>query len=307
MNETATPLVSVVIPTYNHAQFLRRALQSVLDQNYTNWEAIVVDNHSTDNTDEVMASFVDPRISYLKIHNYGVIATSRNVGIRATKGAWLAFLDSDDLWYPRKLETVINSVRDDLSIDVCSTDEMQFNLATGVKTPLIYGPYCPNFYRELLLNGNRLSTSATLVRREFMTKHGLLFRENKEFVTAEDYDFWMMLALAGANFKFISSIQGEYTIHMTNTSGLADRHQKSALNVLYDHVYHQQSFQKNKDKLWRYINSGIYVSNAKNMFKNNDYISSAKCLVAAIFSSQVGTLHYIFCRLLKRAKSASKV
>ena len=63
MNDAATPLVSVVIPTYNHAHFLGRALQSVIDQTYTNWEAIVIDNHSTDNTDEVMTRFADPRIA----------------------------------------------------------------------------------------------------------------------------------------------------------------------------------------------------------------------------------------------------
>ena len=93
---------------------------------------------------------------------------------------------------------------------------------------------------------------------------------------------------------------------MTNTSGQADRHQISALNVLNDHVYQQQNFQQSKDKLWRYINSGIYVSNAKNMFKNNEYVSGAKCLVAAFLSSQVGALHYISYRLLKRFKNVFK-
>jgi glycosyltransferase involved in cell wall biosynthesis len=97
MNDNASPLVSVVIPTYNHARYLGRALQSVLDQTYKNWEAIVIDNHSTDNTAELIASFADQRITYLKIHNNGVIAASRNAGIRAAKGEWLAFLDSDDL------------------------------------------------------------------------------------------------------------------------------------------------------------------------------------------------------------------
>ena len=96
MAETGTPLVSVVIPTYNHARYLARALQSVLDQTYTNWEAIVIDNHSTDNTDEVMASFADSRITLLKIHNNGVIAASRNIGIRAANSEWITFLDSDD-------------------------------------------------------------------------------------------------------------------------------------------------------------------------------------------------------------------
>ena len=90
------PLVSIVIPTYNHANYLSKALQSVLDQTYKNWEAIVIDNHSTDDTNEVINRYVDPRIKYLKIHNCGVIAKSRNVGIQTAKGEWIAFLDSDD-------------------------------------------------------------------------------------------------------------------------------------------------------------------------------------------------------------------
>ena len=104
MKDNTTPLVSVVIPTYNHARYLRRALQSVIDQTYTNWEVIVIDNYSKDSTDGVMASFTDPRIVYLKIHNNGVIAASRNVGIRKAKGDWIAFLDSDDFWTADKLQ-----------------------------------------------------------------------------------------------------------------------------------------------------------------------------------------------------------
>lgn len=299
MSNISTPLVTVVIPTYNHARYLGRALQSVIDQTYTNWEVVVIDNHSMDDTDEVITSYADPRINYLKIHNHGVIATSRNAGIRAAKGEWIAFLDSDDLWYQEKLEIVINSIRDDFSIDVCSTNELQVDLTTGIKTPLNYGPYCSNFYQELLLNGNRLSPSATLVKHEFLTKHSLLFRENNEFVTAEDYDFWMQLARAGAEFKFIKSIQGEYTIHATNASGQNGRHRQNTINVLHDHVYYLQDFQQDKDQLWRHINAGLLISSAKNMWVNRHYLSNAKCLVSAFRTSQAGTLRYIFSKLTK--------
>jgi len=99
------PLVSIVIPTYNYANYLKRALQSILDQKYENWEAIVIDNHSTDDTSEVINRYKDPRIKYLKISNYGVIAKSRNAGILAAKGQWIAFLDSDDWWAADKLRT----------------------------------------------------------------------------------------------------------------------------------------------------------------------------------------------------------
>jgi glycosyltransferase involved in cell wall biosynthesis len=75
------PLVSVIIPTYNRARELARALESVRAQTYGNWEALVVDNHSTDDTDQLISGFNDPRIRAFKIHNDGVIAASRNVGI----------------------------------------------------------------------------------------------------------------------------------------------------------------------------------------------------------------------------------
>ncbi|SVC19016.1 uncharacterized protein METZ01_LOCUS271870, partial [marine metagenome] len=99
-----SPIVSVVIPTNNRELLLSRALKSVVDQSYTNWEAIVVDNHSQDNTDEVIYNFGDSRIKLLKIHNKGIIAASRNLGIKAACGDWIAFLDSDDWWSPIKLE-----------------------------------------------------------------------------------------------------------------------------------------------------------------------------------------------------------
>ena len=302
MNEVVTPLISVVIPTYNHAQYLGRALQSVVDQTYTNWEAIVIDNHSSDNTDDVMASYTDPRITYLKIHNNGIIAASRNAGILEAKGEWIAFLDSDDLWYRGKLQTAIDAIRCDYSIDVCCNDELQVDALRNHRMTLDYGPYCTNFYRELLLKGNRLSTSATLVKREFMTKRAILFRENKEFVTVEDYDFWMLLAWAGANFKFIKSIQGEYTIHATNASSQLDRHRQSLINVVKDHVYNLQTFQQDKDRLWHYINAGLLISSAKNMFENKHYVSSIKCLITAFCGSSVGTLSYILAKLSKSFK-----
>jgi len=139
------PLVSVVIPTYNHALFLERALRSVIDQTYSNWEAIVIDNHSNDNTDEVVASFIDKRIKLLKIHNHGSIAKSRNLGINTAKGKWIAFLDSDDLWYKEKLALSIAAILKNPALDACSTNELLVDSSNNFSKPLHHGPFCNNF------------------------------------------------------------------------------------------------------------------------------------------------------------------
>jgi glycosyltransferase involved in cell wall biosynthesis len=97
-------LVSVVIPTYNRANDLKRALASVVAQTWGNWEAVVVDNHSADNTREVVEAFREARIRLLSVHNEGVIAVSRNLGVANARGEFVAFLDSDDWWVPTKLE-----------------------------------------------------------------------------------------------------------------------------------------------------------------------------------------------------------
>ena len=296
----SSPLVSVVIPTYNHAHFLVAALQSVSDQTYSNWEAIVVDNHSTDNTDTVVQSFNNPRISLLKIHNDGVIAASRNMGIKNAKGEWIAFLDSDDLWYPEKLQIVMDQVKATPSIDIFTTDEMLVNELTGEKSALHYGPSSPNFYKQLLVTGNCLSPSATLVRREFLTSVDILFREKKEFITAEDYDFWLLLARADAKFKFIRSIQGEYRIHANNHSGKIEKHEQSIGEVIKDHVFKLQAFQPDKERLWRDINARFKVARAKNLFINRQFIAATVELFDACRTSLKGTCWYFFLKFKKK-------
>lgn len=105
-------LVSVIMPSWNTGEFISESIQSVLNQTYQNWELIIVDDCSTDNTDEVVAAFQDKRIRYLhNEHNSGA-ALTRNYGLREAKGEWIAFLDSDDLWAPDKLEHQIRFMQD---------------------------------------------------------------------------------------------------------------------------------------------------------------------------------------------------
>jgi glycosyltransferase involved in cell wall biosynthesis len=291
------PLFSVVIPTYNHAYFLKNAIQSLIDQEYNNWEALIVDNHSTDNTEELVKSFNDPRLSLHKIQNNGIIAASRNRGIDNAKGDWIAFLDSDDVWYPSKLKLHTTIIRSGEYYDVLSNDELMVDNINGVKTILRYGPVVNDYYKFLLIKGNRLSTSATLVKRSFLNKHSIRFRELEEYVTVEDYDFWLLLANQGAKFKFVNSVQGVYSIHSTNESLNNSRHKKNLMFLLQDHVFGIQTFSENKKALWRLVKAMLLFSDAVGLISKKYYLKAMKIFYEGIVISPFALCVYIHNRL----------
>ena len=217
MKNTATPLVSIVIPTYNRAHYLGRALQSVLDQTYTHWEAIVIDDHSTDNTDEVMESFTDQRITYLKIHNNNVIAASRNSGIRVAKGKWIAFLDSDDWWKTDKLQACFDCINEkvdlvDHNLEIVSDQPQLFSRKTikswQVRTPVLM---------DLLLNGNAIGTSSVVVRKSLLQQIGGI-NESVEMIAAEDYNTWLRIGQLTEQFVYLPRILGYYLSHNQSIS-----------------------------------------------------------------------------------------
>ena len=101
--------MSIIMPSYNTANYIGESINSVINQTYKNWELIIVDDCSTDNTDEIVKKFLnDKRIKYFRNNKNSGAAISRNKALREAKGKWIAFLDSDDLWVPEKLEKQVN-------------------------------------------------------------------------------------------------------------------------------------------------------------------------------------------------------
>ncbi len=241
---------SIVIPTYNRADFIGLALKSVLNQTFQNFEVIIIDNNSTDDTLEVIKGFNDNRINVFNINNNGVIGTSRNKGIKIAKGDWIAFLDSDDLWYPDRLKIIKKHIHNNPSYDVISTNEYMVDKNSKILSNLMYGPIEKNQYQSLLLYGNRLSPSATVVRKDFLIKESILFSESKDLITVEDYDFWLRLSLKKAKFFFIPSFQGEYLVHETNLSSFMKLHKANLSNLYRDHIFNIQNFEKDRNLLW---------------------------------------------------------
>lgn len=222
--------VSIVIPTYNHADFLKSAIRSVLDQTLMDWEAIVVNNHSEDDTEQVVDSFNDDRIRLVNFRNHGVIAASRNHGIRLAKGDYIAFLDSDDVWYPEKLSRCMAKLCDGYDA-VCHAELWT---KEGWSRKVQYGPERRTTYQSLLYDGNCLSTSAIVVKRTALDRTGG-FDEDRGMVTAEDYELWLRLARSGSRIGLIDDILGEYRLHDGNQSKAVMRNHQAELAVLRKH------------------------------------------------------------------------
>jgi glycosyltransferase involved in cell wall biosynthesis len=231
------PRVSVVVPTYNHAEFLKQALESVLDQTFSDWEVIVVNNFSTDNTESIVAAIEDPRIRLLNFANNGVIAASRNFGIKSTQGEFVAFLDSDDCWYPRKLELSLQKLAS--GFDMACHGEAWVIEQDGIRRvrEVVYGPERRASFSSLLFDGNCISTSAVVIARQHLEAVGG-FDESTEIVTAEDYHLWLRLVRAGARVGFLPDILGEYRIHPGNTSKAGLRNMR-AVHAVFDKTYGQ--------------------------------------------------------------------
>lgn len=172
---TGTPTVSVVLPTYNRAHLLPRAIRSVLDQTYTDFELIVVDDGSVDDTPTVMEAFTDERIRYIRyVPNRGANA-ARNVGIRAARGPFIAFQDSDDDWFPEKLERCMAAWEDAIpGVGVVYSGYWKYMDAKGNRMyiPFDWVKQREGWIHDELLRNNFVTTQAAVVRKECFDRSG---------------------------------------------------------------------------------------------------------------------------------------
>ena len=261
-----SPLVSIVIPTYNHAPMLQRALATVVEQTYQNWNAIVVNNFSTDNTLEVVATFNDPRIQCVNFRNNGVIGASRNEGIALATGKYVAFLDSDDTWFPTKLEKCVEILESGSDL-VCHAE---YWIDESGKSRLVaYGPSEAATHHNLIYKGNRISTSATVVRAALLKEvHG--FDVAPELISTEDYDLWIRLAAKSDKFAFISEPLGEYHRHDNNVSANIEKHLAAELALLAKHFSANTRFEnmvaRRRRKALAYYGAGRSLHRTRNHF-----------------------------------------
>ncbi len=180
-------VASVIIPTFNRARFIGRAINSVLNQSLKELEVIIVDDGSTDETEEIVQSFNDSRLTYIYQDNAGV-SSARNTGVENANYDYIAFLDSDDEWLPSKLEKQISKISQSRSRFI-HTAEKWMRDGEVVKQKKSHQKHGGDMFIRSLANCV-ISPSTSLMEKS-------LYRElegmREDFVVCEDYDFWLKL------------------------------------------------------------------------------------------------------------------
>jgi glycosyltransferase involved in cell wall biosynthesis len=185
------PLVSVIIPCYNQAHYLGETIESVLNQTHQNFEIVVVDDGSTDNTAEVASSF--PQVKLLQQENQGRPAVGRNNGFRASSGEYIVFLDSDDRLVPDALEVGLRHLVDYPERAFVS-GHARFIDAKGEPLPTEQRPCVERDHYEALLNENYIWTPGTVMFRRSAIERAGSFNPSLRMKGSEDYDLYLRLA-----------------------------------------------------------------------------------------------------------------
>jgi glycosyltransferase involved in cell wall biosynthesis len=290
---------SVIIPAYNREKELPRCIESVLKQTHKDFELIIVDNGSTDDTKQVVQDYInlDNRIKYYWQENSGSPAGSRNTGIMHASEDWIAFLDSDDYWYKNKLELVADII--EMNKDIIAVSHYEDKEVNGSIVSLYESGknLSSEPYFELLFNGNSLSTSAMTVKKDKLLEVGL-FDTRRDYFAVEDYDLWMRLAKVG-EFRYIRQSLGVFCISDTNMSGNIEMINDNLKTLIFNHIDVLNI--EDKDKLKKQHGARVDYYRGRSHQLNNDFDKAIPILRKSIREYPWAFKKYIalLCALLR--------
>ncbi|WP_187351826.1 glycosyltransferase family 2 protein [Candidatus Methylopumilus rimovensis] len=213
--------------TFNRYEMLSDTLHSILNQSFNNFELIIVDNMSSDQTKHYISSLKDERIRYFRNPNFGVIAINRNLGILKAKGQYIAFCDDDDLWLETKLHIQIALLESDSEVAMCYSQAESFINGLTVKKNMNRKALWSSHFISLL-QGNFIPNSSVVIKKTVFKKLGML---TESPCLREDYEMWLRVS---KYFKIVGIQESliKYRLHNNNIAGGKVAETKKAIKTL---------------------------------------------------------------------------
>jgi len=272
------PKVTVIIPTYNCARYLPEAIDSVLNQTYKDFEIIVVDDGSKDNTQEIVSQYIEKypnKIIYFYQNNQGP-AEARNKGIKEAKGQYLAFLDSDDTWFPEKLVKQIRILNDNPGIDLVYASGLTIDINGNIlgKKPEVPVRNVYDFLRD-----GRIPNMTVVIRKKCLEEVGLF---DPTLKVGEDTDLWIRIC-SKFNCYYIDDPLAFFKKHDFNISTNLENMHKGHI-VIYRKMKKLEVFKDKSKTLWNMISKEQYLL-GKFYFDKKLYLKSVKYLFKALSSN----------------------
>ena len=266
--------LSVVIICYNMGHLISTALNTLRNQSKKNFEVIIVDNHSEDNTDEIVKLYPDLDIHMYKIFNNGILSISRNYGMEKASCEWVAFLDADDCWEKRKVESVINAIsivgRDVVAI---SHPSKEVDLNSKKERIIGVGITDGNIRKRLILENNYFALSGMTIRKSAAIEIGG-FSVDSSLRTVEDYDMWIRLASLG-HFYCINECLAKNILHEGNYSKHADVQMKAFDYLKHKYIDKNDTFTKEEKQ---HAFKKAEWEQARILQKNGFFSESKQCI-----------------------------
>ena len=246
--------VSIMMPVFNGEKYVESAIQSILDQTYQNWELIVVNDGSTDQTPTILEKLQDQRIIIIHQKNQGE-AVARNTALKSMNGEFLSFLDADDLYFPEFLESMTEFLSNLPEIDACYCDGWYIDTQDQILTKLSSqrrGPFEGDIFEPLIRASDVFGPpTCTLIRRNLVHKHQIQF--DSRIIIGPDWDFFIKVAQF-SNWKYLDYQGVKYRVHQTNiTLTTSSSKRRESLAICRENAIRNIRFQTCADDVKYYV------------------------------------------------------
>ena len=264
-------VVSIIVPTYNHGKYISNCINSVLHQTYRSFEVIIIDNYSNDHTADIVSDIINKnpcvKIKFIQYDNNGVIAASRNHGVKHSSGNYIAFLDSDDAWESDKLHDQIESLEHP---NISAVASRFYSIGDGHSYDhlsfMSLVDYFDASYQDILISNPIITSSILMKKSIFLALNG--FNEDKQYKFIEDWEFWLRLSYKFGSIRIVNRKHIAYRVYNHKGRDLSDDSRRSLMLIdrEYDSGFVSKSIYR-QARSYAYINYAVRCIIYDNRYK----------------------------------------